>query len=131
MLDQDQPDQIIKEMDVYYNNESMDFMYLFQYPNREHVSIPDSAQFKPLSNKIKFEYPLNSNPNYYSMDRAMELGKGLSDESGKTLRSFDLTSLQTPSHASYMAGVIKSGRSSMRMDRMTHGNRWIVFDSNI
>lgn len=105
---QDQEDdEIIKEIDVFYNNENMESVYLFQYPNRDHITLPPTAQFKPMSNKMKFEIPLNSNPSHYSMDRAAELGKGLPEGSGKILKSFDLVSSEIPMNATYMAGLIK------------------------
>ncbi|KAJ3163085.1 DNA-directed RNA polymerase III subunit RPC5 [Geranomyces michiganensis] len=124
-LDDPNDDPVIKEVDVFFSQELVQKLCLFQFPTRPHPfdeqTRPTAGRMKPATKRFELEIPLQTRSEHYNRERGEELGQGTDNAPMRGVFDYDearapakLLDKQTfsssllPSQANYMVGVIKN-----------------------
>ncbi|CAG8509110.1 7411_t:CDS:2 [Acaulospora morrowiae] len=123
------PDEIVKEIPIYLSQQLSNKLYVVQFPVRPSANpyvgknTPREARYKPQSDKLELDIPLQTNSLWYNRDRGEELMLGLNDKEAQTIYDrtwkrdqsdglLDKQTLQStvvPPQANYWMGVMKDG----------------------
>ncbi|CAG8522738.1 11576_t:CDS:2 [Acaulospora colombiana] len=123
------PNEIVKEIPIYLSQQLSNKLYAVQFPVRPRANpyvgknTPREARYKPQSDKLELDIPLQTNSLWYNRDRGEELMLGLNDKEAQTIYDrtwkrdqpdglLDKQTLQStvvPPQANYWMGVMKDG----------------------
>lgn len=124
------PNEIIKEIPIYLSQRLSNKIYIVQFPVRPRANpyvgknIPREARYKPQTDKLELDIPLQTNSLWYNRDRGEELMLGLNDKEVQTIYDrtwkrgdqtdglLDKQTLQStivPPQANYWIGMMKDG----------------------
>ncbi|RHZ76653.1 hypothetical protein Glove_194g23 [Diversispora epigaea] len=122
------PNEIIKEIPIYLSQQLSNKLYVVQFPVRPRANpyvgknTPREARYKPQTNKLELDIPLQTNSLWYNRDRGEELMLGLNEKEAQTIYDrtwkrgdqtdglLDKQTLQStivPPQANYWMGVMK------------------------
>ncbi|CAG8628893.1 9943_t:CDS:2 [Cetraspora pellucida] len=122
------PDKIMYEIPVYLSQKLSNKLFIVQHPVRPRANpyigknTPREARFKPHSQKLELDIPLQTTSQWYDRDRGAELALGLNDKEARTiydrtwkLDQYDglldkqtLQSTVVPPQATYWMGTMKN-----------------------
>ncbi|CAG8499495.1 26321_t:CDS:2 [Racocetra persica] len=122
------PDKIMYEIPVYLSQKLTNKLFIVQHPVRPRANpyigknTPREARFKPHSQKLELDIPLQTTSQWYDRDRGAELALGLNDKEARTIYDrtwkFDqydglldkqtLQSTIVPPQATYWMGTMKN-----------------------
>ncbi|KAL1920262.1 uncharacterized protein VTP21DRAFT_1408 [Calcarisporiella thermophila] len=118
-------DQIVREIPIYLTHQLASYLHLFQYPVRNLGFTPETgpiaARLKPKARLIELDLPLHTESPLYDKERGEELSLGTSDRVVRTaydrmeteedkkelLEKQTLSSQLVPAAARYMVGVLR------------------------
>ncbi|CAG8439639.1 6482_t:CDS:2 [Diversispora eburnea] len=125
------PNEIIKEIPIYLSQQLSNKLYIVQFPVRPRSNpyvgknTPREARYKPQTNKLELDIPLQTNSLWYNRDRGEELMLGLNEKEAQTIYDrtwkrgdqtdglLDKQTLQStivPPQANYWMGVMKDAQ---------------------
>ncbi|RIB06749.1 Sin-like protein conserved region-domain-containing protein [Gigaspora rosea] len=85
------PDKIMCEIPVYLSQKLTNKLFIVQHPVRPRANpyigknTPQEARFKPHSQKLELDIPLQTTSQWYDRDRGAELALGLNDKEARTI----------------------------------------------
>ncbi|CAG8780500.1 22955_t:CDS:2, partial [Gigaspora margarita] len=85
------PDKIMCEIPVYLSQKLTNKLFIVQHPVRPRANpyigknTPREARFKPHSQKLELDIPLQTTSQWYDRDRGAELALGLNDKEARTI----------------------------------------------
>ncbi|KAJ1674899.1 hypothetical protein EV182_002335 [Spiromyces aspiralis] len=121
-FDDNNDDEVVKEIPVYLAQSAADYLHVFQYPLWESRSAlkynvpPLDARIKPSYNLVEIDLPIDTQDEMYNQNRGMELAVGLTEGETTMANPGRLLDIQTfiskvvPNQAQFMAGVYENGK---------------------